>query len=53
MIPSTFPIANSLAFGITPYALLKLLRGKLSRSDWLLLVLAVLFGTRFVWLSAG
>ena len=53
MIPLTFSIANGLAFGITAYALLKLLRGRISRSDWLLLVLSVLFVARFVWLSAG
>jgi AGZA family xanthine/uracil permease-like MFS transporter len=53
MIPFTFSIANGLAFGITAYALLKLLRGRIARSDWLLVVLAVLFVARFVWLSAG
>jgi AGZA family xanthine/uracil permease-like MFS transporter len=53
MIPLTFSIANGLAFGITAFALLKLLRGKLTRTDWLLLVLALLFVARFAWLSAG
>ena len=53
MIPLTFSIANGLAFGITVYALLKLLRGKLATSDWLLLALSALFVARFVWLSAG
>lgn len=53
MIPLTFSIANGLAFGITAYALLKLIRGKITRTDWLLLVLAALFVARFVWLSAG
>ena len=53
MIPLTFSIANGLAFGITAYALLKLLRGKITRTDWLLLVLSALFVARFVWLSAG
>ncbi|ESQ88616.1 adenine permease [Asticcacaulis sp. AC460] len=52
-IPLTFSIANGLAFGITAYALLKLLRGKATRSDWMLLVLAGLFVVRFVYLSAG
>jgi AGZA family xanthine/uracil permease-like MFS transporter len=52
MIPLTFSIANGLAFGITAYALLKLLRGRISGRDWLLLVLAALFVARFVWLSA-
>jgi AGZA family xanthine/uracil permease-like MFS transporter len=53
MIPLTFSIANGLAFGITAYAALKLVRGNMTRSDWLLLVLAALFVARFVWLSAG
>ncbi|MCW3837397.1 NCS2 family permease [Sphingomonas canadensis] len=53
MIPLTFSIANGLAFGITAYALIKLLRGKITKTDWLLLVLAGLFVARFVWLSAG
>ena len=53
MIPLTFSIANGLAFGITAHAALKLLRGKLERGDWLLLVLALLFVARFAWLSAG
>ena len=53
MIPLTFSIANGLAFGITAYALLKLVRGRITRTDWLLLVLAALFVARFVWLSAG
>jgi AGZA family xanthine/uracil permease-like MFS transporter len=53
MIPLTFSIANGLAFGITAYALIKLFRGKLTRADWLLLVLAALFVARFAWLSAG
>ena len=52
MIPLTFSIANGLAFGITAYALLKLLRGKIGRADWLLLLLSVLFVARFAWLSA-
>jgi len=53
LIPLTFSIANGLAFGITAYALLKLLRGKITRTDWLLLVISALFVARFVWLSAG
>jgi len=53
MIPLTFSIANGLAFGITAYALLKLLRGKITKTDWLLLVLAALFVARFAWMSAG
>jgi len=53
MIPLTFSIANGLAFGITAHALLKLLRGKITRADWLLLVLAVLFVARFAWLAVA
>jgi len=53
MIPLTFSIANGLAFGLTAHALLKLLRGKVTTTDWLLLILAGLFVVRFVWLSAG
>ncbi|HET9640266.1 MAG TPA: NCS2 family permease [Allosphingosinicella sp.] len=53
MIPLTFSIANGLAFGITAYALLKLVRGRVTRTDWLLLAISALFVVRFVWLSAG
>jgi adenine/guanine/hypoxanthine permease len=53
MIPLTFSIANGLAFGITAHALLKLLRGRIGRADWLLLLLSALFVARFAWLSAG
>jgi adenine/guanine/hypoxanthine permease len=53
MIPLTFSIANGLAFGITAYALLKLIRGKIAWTDWLLLLISALFVARFVWLSAG
>ena len=52
-IPLTFSIANGLAFGITAYAVLKLLRGRISGKDWLLLILAALFVAHFIWLSAG
>ncbi|MDF7777653.1 NCS2 family permease [Sphingomonas sp. AOB5] len=52
MIPLTYSIANGLAFGITAYALLKLVRGRITKTDWLLLVLALLFVARFVWLAA-
>lgn len=53
MIPLTFSIANGLAFGIMAYALLKLLSGKLQKTDWLLVLLAVIFIFRFATLSAG
>jgi AGZA family xanthine/uracil permease-like MFS transporter len=50
-IPLTFSIANGLAFGITSYAVLRLLTGKIGKGDWLLLVLAALFVLRFVYLA--
>jgi AGZA family xanthine/uracil permease-like MFS transporter len=53
MIPFTFSIANGLAFGITAHALLKLVRGTIERKDWFLLVLALIFVARFVWLAGG
>jgi len=52
-IPLTFSIANGLAFGITSYALLRLLTGKITKADWLLLVLAALFILRFVYMAKG
>ncbi|KRA56253.1 guanine permease [Caulobacter sp. Root655] len=52
-IPLTFSIANGLAFGITSYAALRLLTGKIGKGDWLLLVLAALFILRFVYLAKG
>jgi adenine/guanine/hypoxanthine permease len=53
MIPLTFSIANGLAFGITAHAALKLVRGTITRQDWFLLVLALLFVVRFVWMGAA
>jgi len=52
-IPLTFSIANGLAFGITSYAVLRLLTGKITKADWLLLILAGLFVLRFVYLAKG
>ena len=52
-IPLTFSIANGLAFGITAYAGLALLRGQAKPKDWLLFVLAGLFVVRFIYMSAG
>lgn len=52
-IPLTYSIANGLAFGITSYAALKLLRGQARPKDWLLYVLAALFIARFVYLADG
>lgn len=53
LIPLTFSIANGLAFGITAHALLKLVRGRATRSDWFLFALATLFVIRFIWMAAG
>lgn len=53
MIPLTFSIANGLAFGILAYALLKLLGGRLQKSDWLLMTLAAVFLARFIYLGVG
>lgn len=53
MIPLTFSIANGLAFGITAHAALKLIRGRATRTDWFLFLLAGLFVVRFVWMSAA
>ncbi|MFC0204048.1 NCS2 family permease [Novosphingobium soli] len=53
MIPLTFSIANGLAFGITAHAALKIVRGTVRKADWFLLVLALLFVARFVWMGAA
>jgi AGZA family xanthine/uracil permease-like MFS transporter len=53
MIPLTFSIANGLAFGITAYAILKLITGKATKGDWMLFVLAALFVLRFAYLAAA
>jgi AGZA family xanthine/uracil permease-like MFS transporter len=50
-IPLTFSIANGLAFGITSFALLRLLRGQASAKDWMLFVLAALFVLRFIYMA--
>ena len=50
-IPLTFSIANGLAFGITSFALLRLLRGRARREDWMLYILAALFLLRFLYMA--
>jgi AGZA family xanthine/uracil permease-like MFS transporter len=50
-IPLTFSIANGLAFGITAFAALRLLRGQATRKDWMLFVLAGLFVLRFIYMG--
>jgi AGZA family xanthine/uracil permease-like MFS transporter len=52
-IPLSFSIANGIAFGLTAFAALKLAAGKANRGDALLMILAVLFVARFIWLSAA
>jgi AGZA family xanthine/uracil permease-like MFS transporter len=51
IIPLTYSIANGLAFGITSYAVLKLIRGQARASDWLVYLLAVLCVARFIYLA--
>jgi AGZA family xanthine/uracil permease-like MFS transporter len=51
MIPLSYSIANGLAFGITSYAVLKLVRGQARRSDWLVYLLAVICIARFIYLA--
>ena len=53
MTPLTYSIANGLGFGITSYALLKLVLGRARPGDWLLFSLAALFILRFVYLAKG
>ena len=52
LIPLTYSIANGLAAGVTSRAVLKLVAGRLKRSDALLVGLAVLFVLRFVYLGS-
>jgi len=49
--PLTYSITNGLAFGITSYALLKLVRGQARWSDWLVFLLAALCVVRFIYLA--
>ncbi|CAN5469689.1 NCS2 family permease [soil metagenome] len=53
MIPLTYSIANGIAFGLTAYAVMKIVTGRAVRSDWLLFLLAGLFVARFVWMAGG
>jgi adenine/guanine/hypoxanthine permease len=53
-IPLTWSIANGLSFGLTSYALLRILSGNARQTlkqDWMLYVLATLFLARFAWLA--
>ena len=49
--PLSYSITNGLAFGITSYAVLKLIRGQARWSDWLIFVLAALCVLRFIYLA--
>ncbi len=49
--PLSYSITNGLAFGITSYAVLKLIRGQARPSDWLVFLLAGLCVLRFIYLS--
>ena len=49
-IPLSFSIADGLGLGVIAYAALRLLRGRASRAEWLVYLLAALFVVRFVWL---
>ena len=51
IIPLTYSIANGLAFGITSYAVLRLIRGHARASDWLVYLLAALCVARFIYLA--
>ena len=51
VIPLSYSIANGLAFGITSYAVLKLVRGEGRLSDWLVYLLAALCIARFIYLA--
>jgi AGZA family xanthine/uracil permease-like MFS transporter len=51
VIPLSYSIANGLAFGIVSHAILKLVRGKASWSDWLVYLLSALFIGRFIYLA--
>ena len=50
-IPLTFSIANGLAFGLTSFTLIKLLRGKFRQVNWFVYALTALFVARFWYLA--
>ena len=51
-IPLTFSIANGLAFGLTSYVLLHLLRGRAREVNWPAYPLALLLMIRFVYMGS-
>ena len=52
-IPLTFSIANGLAFGLTTFTLIKVLRGKFREVNWFVYVLTAVFILRFWYLGKG
>ncbi len=53
-IPLTWSIANGLSFGLTSYALLRILTGQARHTfkrDWMLYLLAILFLLRFIYIA--
>jgi adenine/guanine/hypoxanthine permease len=51
IIPLSYSIANGLAFGITSYAVLRLVRGQARLGDWLVYLLAAVCVARFIYLA--
>jgi adenine/guanine/hypoxanthine permease len=49
-IPLTYSIANGLAFGFCAYTLIKILRGRFRKVNWMVYALTALFLVRFYWL---
>lgn len=52
-VPLTFSIANGLAFGITSYVLIRLLRGEAKQIPWASYPLAALLLLRFLYVGSG
>ena len=50
-IPLSFSIANGLAFGLTAFTLIKVLRGKFRQVNWFVYALTALFIVRFWYLG--
>jgi AGZA family xanthine/uracil permease-like MFS transporter len=50
-IPLTYSIANGLAFGFCAHTLIKVLRGRFRRVNWMVYCLTVLFLVRFYYLG--
>ena len=51
IIPLSYSIANGLAFGITSYAVMTLVRGQARVADWLVYLLAGVCVARFIYLA--